>query len=266
MRLRPFFSYYGSKHRIARRYPSPVTGRIVEPFAGSAAYASCHPRCDVLLVEANPKVAGVWDYLIHATGAEIRRIPLLGPEEGVDALPDRLPQEASWLVGFWLAKGRGAPFLRPSAWRKAKFGMPEYDGSFWGEVVRLRIALQVERIRHWKVRCADYTSAPNDSADWFIDPPYHGRAGRAYNAFGSHKLDYAALSVWCGERSGQVIVCEAEGADWLPFSPFLSTISMNGPLRSAVSREVVWHRSDVPPLQGTLFDSAILVSARAGEG
>lgn len=255
-RLRPFFSYYGAKHRIARRYPLPVTGRIIEPFAGSAAYACCYPHLDVTLVEANPKVARVWDFLIRAPAKEIASLPLLGRDEGVSALPGTLPQEAVWLIGFWLGKGRGAPFLRPSKWRREKFGLVEYEGSFWSAGTRERIATQSNRIRHWRIVCGDYREAPAVRADWFVDPPYAGRAGRAYNAFGSHRLDYPALGDWCLGRRGQVIACEAVGAQWLPFSPFVSTISMNGPLRSSISREAIWHRSDVPPMQGDLLAPA----------
>jgi hypothetical protein len=57
-RLRPFFSYYGSKHRIIDKYPAPVHGRIVEPFAGSAAYATRYYWLPVTLYDANPKITG----------------------------------------------------------------------------------------------------------------------------------------------------------------------------------------------------------------
>jgi hypothetical protein len=33
-RLRPFFSFYGGKWRIARHYPTPKYDIIIEPFAG----------------------------------------------------------------------------------------------------------------------------------------------------------------------------------------------------------------------------------------
>ena len=37
--LLPFWAYYGGKWRSAPRYPAPVHGRIIEPFAGAAGYA-----------------------------------------------------------------------------------------------------------------------------------------------------------------------------------------------------------------------------------
>lgn len=255
-RLAPFFSYYGSKHRIARRYPQPVTGHIIEPFAGSAAYACCYPHLSVTLVEANPKVAWVWDFIIRAPESEVRLLPLLNRDEGVGALPGTLPQEARWLVGFWLAKGRGAPFINPSKWRRDKFDHPEYAGSFWGERVRERIARQQRHVRHWKVVCGDYIESPDGRADRFVDPPYEGNAGMAYNAFGSHKIDYSQLAQWCRAQQGQTIVCERAGAAWLPFSPFLTTPGMKGTHRTGISREVIWHQSDEPPVQASLFDCA----------
>jgi site-specific DNA-adenine methylase len=57
--MRPFFPYYGSKWNIARYYPAPATGVVVEPFAGAAGYATFYdcPRVD--LYDADPIVAGV---------------------------------------------------------------------------------------------------------------------------------------------------------------------------------------------------------------
>ncbi len=81
----------------------------------------------------------------------------------------------------------------------------------------------------------DYTMAPDVDATWFIDPPYDNAAGENYR---HHKLDRYALAQWCRGRRGQVIVCENEGASWLPFAP-LRTFKRG--LRAAGgSREVVW--------------------------
>ena len=50
---------------------------------------------------------------------------------------------------------------------------------------------------------------------WFVDPPYE-EGGKHYR-FGS--IDYKHLAYWVKEREGQVIVCEREDAEWLPFKP-----------------------------------------------
>lgn len=81
--------------------------------------------------------------------------------------------------------------------------------------MRERVASQVTTIRHWQIIEGDYTAAPDLEATWFIDSPYEG-AGRHY-VHGSRGIDYAALATWCRARRGQPIVCEQEGANWLPF-------------------------------------------------
>lgn len=223
--LRPFFSYYGGKWRAFRRYPEPAYATIVEPFAGSAGYATRYPERQVDLYDADEAVAGVWDYLIRTPEAEIRRLPL--DFDHVDELT-RVPQEARWLIGFWLNHGAAAPCKSPSSWMRAG----KHTTSFWGEAIRERIASQVGSIRHWTITHGQFDKAPNDPATWFIDPPYQTPAGRHYR---HSDLDYEVLGEWCQERIGQVIVCEQDGADWLPFESIGATKSTLGK-----SREVAW--------------------------
>ena len=33
------WSYYGSKSKIINKYPEPLYGKVIEPFAGTARYA-----------------------------------------------------------------------------------------------------------------------------------------------------------------------------------------------------------------------------------
>ena len=50
--MRSFFAYYGSKYIRAPLYPRPRYDIIIEPFAGSACYATRrHNRRKVILVE-----------------------------------------------------------------------------------------------------------------------------------------------------------------------------------------------------------------------
>jgi site-specific DNA-adenine methylase len=51
LELHPFFSYFGSKYRLAKRYPKPQCDEIIEPFAGSAGYALLYPQKQVYLYE-----------------------------------------------------------------------------------------------------------------------------------------------------------------------------------------------------------------------
>lgn len=234
MNLRPFFSYYGGKWRAAPRYPAPIHRMIVEPFAGSAGYATRYPDRDVLLVDINPKVVEVWKYIIGSTAAEIRALP-----DVVDEIPAGLPQEARWLIGFWLNHGSQRPCERPSRWMREG----KWRDSFWGPAIRERVASQAEHIRHWRATLGSYADprfvGNVSKTTWFVDPPYCGPAGRHYD---KDALDYEHLGRWCRALKGQVIVCEGPGATWLPFREFGTTsgTSRRGILRPKRSMEQIW--------------------------
>ena len=230
MKMRPFFSYYGGKWRDAvRNYPRPAHKTIIEPFAGSAGYSVRYYGYDVRLYDVDPVICAVWDYLIHVKPSEILAIPDVLSGQTVDDL--HITQEARWLVGFWLNRACSTPCLSPSAWMRSGAS----PTSFWGNAVRQRIAVQVEHIRHWSVRCASYESIPQQAATWFVDPPYQV-AGSHYR-HGSDGIDFAALGDWCRARDGLVIVCENSGADWLPFTDLADVKTARKGRRS---REAVW--------------------------
>lgn len=64
---------------------------------------------------------------------------------------------------------------------------------------------------------------------------------RGYRCTG---LDYAVLADWCRTRRGQVMVCEQDGAEWLPFVPFRPITST----ANTRKLEVIWTTSgDVEP-------------------
>lgn len=234
MRLRPFFSFFGAKWRAASRYPAPRHHTIMEPFAGSAGYALRYPDRTVHLSDADPVIVAVWEYLIHTSAREIRSLPDLAPGQSVDDL-DVTP-EARWLIGFWVNKGGAVPCRTPSAWMRTG----RYPTQFWGPEIRERVASQVDRIRHWTITHRSYDQCPDTEATWFVDPPYQG-AGKDYR-YGADRLDFAALASWCRSRPGQVIVCENDGATWLPFTPIYSGKGMAGSRRSGRSDESVWTR------------------------
>lgn len=225
MKLRPFWRYYGGKWRAASKYPTPRYRTIVEPFAGAAGYATRHHDCDVMLIDKDPVIAGLWRYLIAASPDEIRALPDIKPGQTVCDL--NVPQEARWLIGFWCNSGAAHPVQTQSPWNAT----PGYFG--WGEKARERVASQVPYIKHWRVFEGDYTQAPDVEATWFVDPPYE-QQGKHYR-FGSQMLDFASLGAWAQSRVGQVIVCEQVGASWLPFEPFGDVKASRG-----VSKEVLW--------------------------
>lgn len=226
MRLKPFFSYFGSKWSNISKYPAPRHGRIIEPFAGSASYALHYPDKEILLVDKDEIICGVWDYLIHVSADEILRLPDVN--RSVDDLD--LPQEAKWLIGFCLNKACTGPRKTPSKWLRTA-STP--DASLWGDLKRRRIASQLEYIRHWQIRQTDYTTIENQTATWFIDPPYD-KQGFQYRV---NDVNYQHLANWVYSRLGQTIVCEQLGADWMPFQPIGNFPSA----RAGTTSEVVFY-------------------------
>jgi hypothetical protein len=226
--LKPFFCYYGGKWRMAGKYPAPLHRRVVEPFAGAAGYSVRHHERDVVLYDVDPRVFGVWDYLIRASPADVLALPV-----GVQHVDEvNACQEAKWLVGWWFNKGNPNPCNHPGKWMRDGWR----PNSFWGEAIRARIARQVGLIKHWKVHNLPYTAAPLDEATWHVDPPYHA-SGYVYK---HSRVDYEALGEWCRSLPGQVMVCEQAGATWLPFSPFLDAKTTEGKKSKRRSLEVVW--------------------------
>lgn len=213
-----------------KHYPKPRHATIVEPFAGSAGFSLRYADRRVVLCEIDPVIASVWRYLIGVSPQEIRSIPDVPLGGSVDDLP--VPQEARWLVGFWVNRGVSRPRNKPSRWMREGIR----PGSFWGDRVRSSIASQVDSIRHWRLFECDYRSCPVvGPATWFVDPPYQG-AGKHYT-FGSSGIDYQELGGWCRSRVGQVIVCENEGACWLPFRPLADIKTAR---RGRRSLESIW--------------------------
>ncbi len=233
MKLRPFFSFYGGKWRAAPHYPVPKYATIIEPFAGSAGYSLRHHKRNVVLIEKDPLIAETWRYLLKVEQSEILALPDIEIGQTTDDL--NVSPGAKLLIGWWLNSGSAQPKKSPGAWLRSGQTWTTGGGVFpWGPKVRERVASQLDAIRHWTIVEGDYADVPDFEVTWFIDPPYVEK-GRHYR-FGSSKIDYDHLSSWCGSRSGQIIVCENDGADWLPFSFFRDTKSSRGH-----SREVVWY-------------------------
>lgn len=231
MRLRAFFSFYGGKHLLAPKYPKPEHKVIIEPFAGSAGYSTLHHERDVILYDADPVIFGIWDYLIHASKRDIDSLPL--QFESTEEL--NICQEAKWLIGFRLGIAATKPIKKAWAWARGE--KPGHPSLYWGQRARDRIANQIDYIRHWKVKNLPYHQVENEQATWFIDPPYNCKAGNSYRF---KVTNYNELGVWCKQRSGQTVVCENEGADWLDFEPLVRSYSANGRSKSKSSIEMIW--------------------------
>jgi site-specific DNA-adenine methylase len=230
------FSYYGGKSKISHLYPRPIYDTIVEPFAGAANYSCLHFKKKVVLYELNPVIFGILDFLVRSSQKEILNLPLLKEGQKVSDLTG-INQEARWLIGMGVNAGTVSP--KNSLTSMAK----ESPSSNWSSQYRRQLSYFVEKIKHWKVfnlSCWDAFEREGEST-WFIDPPYQGHAGTAY-PFGSHKLDFKKLGTTVQKLPGQVIVCEGESADYLPFRRLTKDGSMekkNGPVKKR-KWEMIW--------------------------
>lgn len=226
-RMKPFFPYFGSKYRLAKHYPAPSGAVVVEPFAGSACYSTYHNAEEVVLIDADARVAEVWSYLLSATSSDILDLPDVA-NEGDEVYDHDIPLGAKHLIGFWLTKG-----ATPVARRGAYAASDKWRHLFWRPDIKRRIASQLTMIQGWTSSCGDFEDAPRrDDALYFIDPPYQ-QAGKFYKV----RFDeYERLGDWAMNLPGRVIVCEGADADWMPFRPMgdFKTFATGS------SPEVVW--------------------------
>jgi len=226
------FYYYGRKKQIARHYPEPRYPLIVEPFAGSAAYALHGERWrrDVVLIERDSRVADIWRWLIEeATKEEILRLPDLSIGERSSEFLHIV--HAATKMAFAYKTIKVTAVLERN----------------W-EISRRVMADSLCKVKHWQVSCGDYTTSPDYEATWFIDPPYVGDPGRGYR-FSSDRLNYEELAAWVKSRRGQVIACEGPHGSHLPFVPLLTNMGVAG--KKNVERIWVSDPRDLPRSDAT---------------
>jgi site-specific DNA-adenine methylase len=209
--MQRFIPYYGAKWKLAELYGPPRFDHVIEPFAGSAGYSSFWEPKKVTLIDCDPIICGVWRFLRKVSAKELMRLP--SNISDVAELSPRVCQEAKWLIGFWFNHGLAEPAPRRSNWARN----PIQAAFFWSETIKVRLASQVDRIRHWKIIEGSWDDAPDVKAHWHVDPPYAGASGNSYRF---HSIQYGSLAKWCKSRRGFVQVCENDGATWLPFEPF----------------------------------------------
>lgn len=255
----PMFKYFGSKARSGKHYPAPKYNTIVEPFAGGAGYSLRYRDRNVCLIDLDAELIRLWQWLIVADPAEILALPHETLVVGQDIRTLGLRPEAADLVRRWQRTGNCSSWtvsnfnhivaVDPTTGKPTWLPGPVPNGTvgkntgMWHPHTRSYLAHAVTTIRHWHAFCKSYASINPDkapAATWFIDPPYqHVKGGYSVKT----PIDYDHLAHWCKLLPGQVIVCEQEGADWLPFRPCCEVSGMRGKMRGvagAKSKEMVW--------------------------
>lgn len=224
MKLNPFFSYFGSKYRIAKEYQSPKFPKIIEPFAGSAGYSLLYPDRNIVLYDTYEPVIILWNYLINVSENDILSLPVKSFDKNNSIDDLNISQEAKILMGFWLTESQTSP---------SRYPLSKSRGGNWTERKKHKIAKQLQYIRHWKAELKSYEDVDNEESTWYIDPPYQ-QAGKRYR---QNKIDYKHLAEWSISRKGQVIVCEQEPAKWLDFKLLRECSNAS----NKTYREVVWY-------------------------
>lgn len=205
------FPYFGAKHRLARYYPPPKYRTVIEPFAGAAGYACYWAKRGyidhAILVDSHPGVVALWHRLQRMTPDDLANlvVPPLGT----------LSTEPLFMYGQQQQSVLDGKQRRITSWMLEKW-----------EPVQRRLIEILPIIKDWDVSVGDYSDVPDIPGTWFIDPPYRpqlGLGGKPTSGgywYKHRRIDYDALADWVWSRPGQVIACEQNPADWLPFEPF----------------------------------------------
>lgn len=223
------WSYYGTKKRIAKKYPLPRHTKIIEPFCGAAQYSLFENNWqnDVVISDKYTVVYKLWKWLVEeANEKDILALPDMNAGDKVDDI-EWLCEEERYLIGFSINYGSSQP----------KKTVAKYNS--W-ERARADIANNIYKVKHWQVLNLSYDEIQNEQATWFIDPPYQYGGQWYHSSVNNKKIDFERLACYCRERMGQTIVCENDKADWLPFKPL---VEMHGQLHKTM--EVIWTNDDV---------------------
>ena len=217
------FRYFGSKNAQIGTYPPPPKGmRIIEPFCGSAGYARRYFYRDVIISDPYPAISSIWLWIQQASRRDIVSLPMLPLGSSVTnckqlSIPEKL------LLGF--ANKMGAPQPADKVTRMSRVAIP---------AMKKKLLALCGKIDHWVIMSKGYKEIPNQRAMWFIDPPYQLKGSRYVRS--SDGINYDQLAEWCKSRYGVCVVCEASGADWLPFEEAYKLRTQGG----ADTIEMVW--------------------------
>jgi site-specific DNA-adenine methylase len=204
------WGYTGSKWAASVKYPEPLYETIIEPLAGSAGYSLRYADHKVILCEINPDVVTIWRMIQKNKNLE-RRLPAeIAPGTVVEEMRG-IDEEVRLFLHYKTCAAHAGYHLKFTDRGAARWPLD-----------RRRVLAMAHLIKHWDVRCEsfDRLEPPRGPCTWFVDPPYQQVIAAGRGDYKFKHVNYGVLAnhvrnVW----RGQVIVCEQEGANWLPFRP-----------------------------------------------
>jgi len=143
------WTYYGTKKKIAKHYPTPLHDKIIEPFAGAAQYSlyGDNWKKDVLLIDKYDVITDLWKYLINATPQDILSLPDMGEGENVDT-HTHLCKEEKYLIGFCINSGSAQPkktVKKFNCWNRSKISIAEIFTDLISKLVDKKEARRLSR-------------------------------------------------------------------------------------------------------------------------
>lgn len=249
-RFKSAWSNYGGKSRIIHHYPAPKYPLIIEPFAGAGAYAMRWTGAEdeytggpiqCWLNDLDPTIYAMWKFLTlpGALSTVRHMVPdTVNAGDKVSELlhlagPGYLDMNLSGLLALCQAEAnQGTQGARGVHDQVTSIG-----AKCWPRLKR-KLEWVIPHVKDFKITNLDYLALPDIEATWFVDPPYDNEAGRRYRTSGG--IDYQVLAEWCKSRKGQVIVCEGESANWLPFRPLMERQGIRSRYQKSRAMELVW--------------------------
>lgn len=214
------WSYYGSKSKLVNLYPEPKHDLIIEPFAGLARYSFKYWDRDVILVEKYNQLYLAWVYIQNCSDKDIDSLPKLKVGDNIRNV--NLSNEEIAYLSFVVSEGS-----------TGRYTVTKRSESLISKRLK-ELKENKYKIKHWDIRLGSYEDLENAEATWFIDPPYVD-GGKHYK---ENNIDYKHLGYWCKSRDGQIIVCENNQADWLPFKHLINFAGQH-----KKSTEVVYYQN-----------------------
>lgn len=210
------FYYYGAKNLLSKYYSEPEHNIIIEPFCGSAAYSCFHlfknKNLKSILCDKNKDVSIAWDFILNCSEEDVKNY--------------KTPNIGEYAYDF-LIKTCSASNAS-SKCKKMKY-TERLDRVF--QIQKRRILKFLPIRNRIKFINDDYENLKynKEKHTWFIDPPYQIKLknnsvfqnGNGYSKdCNTENINFENLKKYIFSKKGQIIVCEKEGANWLPFKKF----------------------------------------------